>query len=253
MDEMDRLLLAAAKEQTEALPAQPVWEALCRRREREKRLRRNLRQLAAGAAMLALGFLGGMLAGRMAAPAAPAAFYGVPRADGDPAISIPKTDGTPMETPVITVPQVVSDTEAPIPEIGIPKTDGGFLYVVLGDIPLPALPEVERLDELAFTDLAENAFMDSNMNGLQTYLTFPGEEGYILMQLHPAWREYTSAYAENPEVGMGRCSLLVSELTGDIETITWRLRMGEETYLEIVSEHRPFTEMLAFVQGITAK
>ena len=54
MDEMDRLLLAAAKEQTEALPAQPVWEALCRRREREKRLRRKLRQLAAGAAMLVI-------------------------------------------------------------------------------------------------------------------------------------------------------------------------------------------------------
>ncbi len=130
---------------------------------------------------------------------------------------------------------------------------GGFLYVRLGDIPLPNLPEVKRLDELAFTDQAENAIMDSNMNGLQAYLTFPGEEGYILMQLHPKGREYISAYVEEPEVGVGRCNLLVSELTGDIETITWRLRMGEETYLEIVSEHRPYAQSLAFVQGITAK
>ncbi len=260
MDEMDRLLLAAAKEQAEALPTQSVWEALCRRRERDKRLRRTFRQLAAGAAMLALGFLGGMLGGRMATPAEPAVFYGAPRLDGDPAISIPKTDG--MPEPVVTVPphiglpamtETEGQPETPPGIVGVPKTDGGLVPVTLGDFALPNLVGIGSLSEMEFTWLPADYTIEIADEGVaMAWLYDKDGEAALTFNLYHAQddRPYDG---DGLPPGMGRCTIKVGQDSNCLYSISWTLWLTEDVWVNADTSWLSLPDTVALMQGIVKR
>lgn len=233
MDNMDRLLRAAAQGERPHLPQEEVWEALAWAGARKPSpLGRWARYGAMAVAALLLSLGGGYLGGLAARP---------PQTLPAPVnVAIPKTDGGPDEAVTILEPTV-----------DVPKTDTGLLHIDLGEIPVPPLPAVEGLDELRFGHLPEGAREDPATDGLERRFSFP-EGGSILLRLHPAGSEY-AACADGPREGMGLCAMLVDEITGEADTVFWRLRLGEGAYLEIECQDRPFAEALAFVQGITVE
>ncbi len=213
MDNMDRLLFNAAKEQTEKLPDQPVWDALCLRRERRERLRRLAMQLSAGAAMLLLGFLIGRL---------------TPLPVQAPGTAVPPTDETPG---IITV---------------VPPTDGTLLSVDLGEFSLPNLIGFDNLLEVDYTWLPAGWTIESDEAGTSALLYDENGVAGVVLNLH---RE---AYDELLP-GTGRCLLQMERDSGYLDSVTWILRLTKDVWAEVSCGGMTMRETLDFVQGIVKR
>lgn len=213
MDDMDKLLFSAAKEQTQMLPTHPVWEALCRRREREKRLRRIALRLAAGAALLTLGFLAGRLN---------------PLPVSGPGTAVPPTDETPG---IITV---------------VPPTDGTLLSVDLGEFLLPNLIGIDSLLEMDFKWLPADWIMEADEAGTSVLLYDESGVAAVVLTL------YHESYG-GLLPGMGRCLLQVERESGYLDSVTWVLRLKEDVWVKVSCDQRSVRETLDFVQGIVKR
>lgn len=230
MDDMDRLLFSAAKDQT---PAASGWEALRRRHVKQKRLYRSARQLAAGAAVVALLFL----ADRLQPPPEPVMIDTAPPADGSPVITVPKTDGEPE---VNNLPQLAT------PQIALPKTDYNLLSVSLGEFSLPGLPAADSLLELDFTWLPEGWTVWVDAEGMAALVTSEDQVTRIALTL------YRESYA-GLLPGFGHCSILVDKDSGDLDMVIWTLRLKEGVWVDMTCDWISVQETLDFVQGIAKK